>query len=266
MVKSAERVAQALTFLASNPAGALYTDLQRGLDLPKSSLHALLTTLVQTRLATFDENTKRYSLGPLVWELTTAFSNQIQLVPIALPHLEQIGDRFGETVQLATLDVNEVVYMAKVPSRHPIQLVSNVGTRLPAYATGIGKALLACLSEHQVHRLYPSTELARFTPATITSTAALIDELHAIRERGFARDLGEYSPGIFCVAVPILTADNLPRAALSLSIPAERYANYNERELVGGLTAEAYAIARKLGSVNPGGWQHAPVENHFSPR
>lgn len=258
MVKSAERVAEALRFLANTPSGARYRDLQRGLDLPKSSLHALLRTLVETRLATFEESTKRYSLGPLVWELTTAFSHQVQLVPMALPHLEQIGARFGETVQLATLDGNEVVYVAKVPSRHPIQLVSNVGTRLPAYATGIGKALLACLSTEQLRRLYQPGELLRFTATTLTSISALIDELNVIRNQGYATDNGEYSPGIYCVASPILTAGNLPYAAVSISMPADRYSNYKENELVEGMLPQAYAISRKLGSIDPESWRHPP--------
>lgn len=255
MVKSAERVAEALRFLAQNPAGALYSELQRGLSLPKSSLHALMNTLVETRLAVYDPANKRYALGPLMWELALAFSRQLQLVPIALPVLERISARCGETTQLAVLDGAEVVYVAKVPSRYPVQLVSDVGSRLPAYATGIGKALLACLTNEQVDRLYPDSALVRFTAATVGSKADLMGELRAIRQRGYARDEGEYSVGIRCLAVPILTAPNLPNAAMSISMPLERYIGYRETELADMLRHEADALAQRLGAVKPDEWR-----------
>lgn len=256
MVKSAQRVATALQFLANNPSGSSYSDLQRSLDLPKSSLHALLDTLVQTKLASFDKAAKRYALGPLVWELAVAFSNQLQIVPLALPHLERLGATFGETVQLAILDHTEVVYVAKTASRHPIQLVSNVGTRLPAYATGLGKALLACLSEEQIERLYPNPVLERFTPDTLTTISQLSEELETTRLRGYATDRGEYSSGINCIAVPIVTAANVPKAAISISIPVQRYGQYDEQTLVEALVSEAYTVARKLGALSPDSWRH----------
>lgn len=255
MVKSAERVADALKFLASRPEGATYSDVQQGMGLPKSSLHALLQTLVETRLATFDDSAKRYTLGPLVWELTVAFSNNVQLVPLALPHMEQIADQFSETTQLAVLDGPEVVYVAKVPSRHPIQLVSNVGTRLPAYATGIGKALLACLSRRQLDQLFPNEVLETYTNQTIATKGALLDELEAVRKRGYALDRGEYSSGIFCVSVPIVAAGSHANAAMSLSIPKDRYPYDLEAAIAHALRQEAYAIAQKLGTLDPEHWR-----------
>ncbi len=255
MVKSAERVATVLEFLANNPSGSSYSDVQRGIDLPKSSLHALLDTLIHTRLASFDEVMKRYALGPLVWELAVAFSNQLQIVPLALPHLERLGATFGETVQLAILEHTDVIYVAKTVSRHPIQLVSNVGTRLPAYATGLGKALLACLSTEQIERLYPNPVLERFTADTVTTISQLMEELETTRLRGYATDRGEYSAGINCIAVPIVTVTNVPKAAISISIPAQRYVQYDEQILVDAIVTEAYTVARKLGALSPDSWR-----------
>lgn len=255
MVKSAERVAQILQLLSDHPDGLLYSDLQRALDLPKSSIHALLDTLVTTRMASFDPENKRYSLGPLVWELAMSYSNQLQLVPLALPHLQTLRDVCGETVQLAILDNREVMYVAKVASLHPVQLVSNVGSRLPAYATGIGKALLASLSTGEVQRLYPMADLEQYTAHTHRTTAQLMEDLAAIRQRGYSIDHGEYSPGVYCLAVPILDADQKPKAAISISMPVERHDSARDDLMVQRLIEESTTISHKLGSLHPSDWR-----------
>jgi len=257
MVKSAERVAQILRTLSDAPDGLLYSDLQRSLDLPKSSVHALLDTLVTTRMASFDEQNKRYILGPLLWELAMSYSNQLQLVPLALPHLQTLRDAFGETVQLAILESGDVLYVAKVASLHPVQLVSNVGSRLPAYATGIGKALLAALPSDEVKNIYPVTELPQFTPHTHRTTEQLARDLDAIRQRGYSIDQGEYSPGVYCLAIPVLDADNKPKAAISISMPVERHDASRDSLVVDRLTAESSVISHKLGSINPSSWRIA---------
>ena len=109
----------------------------------------------------------------------------------------------NETAQLARLSGRENVYLARVDSSHALRLLSEPGTRLPAHATGVGKALLAQLSEGEILSLFGSGALPGYTPTTHRTVAALKDELGRTRARGFAIDNEEYTPGVFCLAVPV---------------------------------------------------------------
>ncbi len=260
MVKSAERVAMLLKILSKNPGGLLFSDIEHALSLPKSSLHALLTTMSATALVRYDADTNRYGLGPLVWELATAFSQKLQLVPMALPHLEKLSDNLQETVQMAILDGSDIVYVAKSDSRHPVQLVSTVGSRLPAHATGLGKALLACLAPHQLGRLYPSDSLPALTTSTIQSVATLASELETSRRRGYALDAEECALGLYCLAMPVISAEHKAVAAISVSLPQDRYRPHHVENILRQMTEETHRLSHKLGARNPECWRIAGRE------
>lgn len=261
MVKSAERVAVLLKALSKNPGGLLFSDIERALSLPKSSLHALLETMMATNLVRYDEDTNRYGLGPLVWELSAAFSQKLQLVPMALPHLDKLSDNLKETVQMAILDGSDIVYVAKSDSRHPVQLVSTVGSRLPAHATGLGKALLACLPPHRLDRLYPTDKLSSLTTSTIGSVATLAHELETTRRRGYALDAEECALGLYCLAMPIISAEHKAVAAISVSIPQDRYQPHHVEEILRQMTGETYRLSHKLGARDPDCWRTAIRED-----
>ncbi|NMP25037.1 IclR family transcriptional regulator [Sulfobacillus harzensis] len=184
-----------------------------------------------------------------------AFSRNLQLVPIAVPHLDRLSSELGETVQMAILDGTDIVYIAKSESQRPVQLVSSVGSRLPAHATGLGKALLACLSAERLEELYGNTEsLAVLSPNTIRTFDALRHDLQSIRARGYAIDAGECTPGLFCIATPILGVDHKALAAISVSVPESRFVEADRSKLASRLIKEAHSLSRKLGAVDPSCW------------
>ena len=125
-------------------------------------------------------------------------------------------------MQLAVLDGFENVYVAKVESSHHLRLQSEVGGRLPAYATGLGKVLLAGLPPVEFERRLATVHLQPFTEATITDPDVLRVRLAEIRTRGYGLDEGEYTVGVFCVAVPVLGAGGDTVAAVSSSVPTVR--------------------------------------------
>ncbi len=219
-VKSADRVLDIIDALAVHRHGMTFTELQRHLTLPKSSLHSLLGVLTQRGYVEFDEARRSYVLGIRIWERGQSYLRHHDLVGESLKVMEEIGARLNETVQLAVLEGIENVYLAKVDSSHPLRLQSEVGGRLFAHATGVGKVLLAELSPDERDRRLPK-ELPRFTANTFTDPAALRQELDAIRARGFAVDAQEYTPGLACVAVPVYENERVV-AAMSVSIPLTR--------------------------------------------
>src|SRR5690625_1198948 len=217
-VKSAERVVLILQKLSEYPQGIRFSELNELVNLPKSSFYQLINTLELTGMIDFESTTKKYSLGVKFWDFATKYFNKTSITQIAEPFLNELLNEYDETIQMAVLDEADVVYTMKLTSSRPIQLVSQVGTRLPAYATGIGKALLACLGEQRVLELHPTSKLTTFTDNTIATRDKLIEELVSTKERSYALDLGEYTPGIRCIASPVLGFNNTCVAAISISM------------------------------------------------
>lgn len=221
-VKSASRVLDVLELLAQHQQGLTFPELVELLGFPKSSLHALLWTLHDRGWVALDEDTRRYRTGVRAWEAGQGFVHGVDLVRVADRHLRNARADLDETVQLAILDGTDVVYVAKVDADHPFQLISRVGMRLPAYATGLGKVLLAALPPAELEARFEAFDFERFTDRTLTSFPELVDRLAQIRQDGFGEDDGEYTEGIFCVAAPVRDHTGAVVAALSCSAPRAR--------------------------------------------
>ncbi len=152
-----------------------------------------------------------------------------------------------ETVQLAILDGIENVYIAKVEADHHLKLVSEVGSRLPAHATGLGKVLLAGLPPSEVERRFAGVDMRKYTPRTIAILADLQVELEVIRLRGYSVDNGEYTIGVYCVAVPIRDGSGRVIAAISSSVPEARVDESLGERMLTTLTQTAARIEWALG-------------------
>jgi DNA-binding IclR family transcriptional regulator len=251
-VKSARRVLEVLEYLAESSSGATFPQLADGLGLPKSSLHALLATLMEQGWIYLHEPTRKYRIGLRLWQVAQSFSGLDSLAHHALKHLEAVRDEVNETVQLAVLEGIDNVYIAKVESDHPLRLVSQVGTRLPAYATGLGKVLLAYLEPAEFRRRMAKVTIERFTTRTVPTIKALEEGLADIRMRGYGEDEGEYTPGVHCVAVPIFGREGEIAAAMSCSIPMARFGGTDKERavLLDSLSRHAKALTDELSSAS----------------
>lgn len=254
-MKSIHRVAKVLEVLSLNPEGLSFTDINNKLDLPKSSLNNILNTLTEVKMVQFNDSLKNYTLGSKLWELATTYHNNLSILKIAQPYLEKIRDEKDVTLQIAVLVGKDVMYIGKYSSNHPIQLSSNVGTKLPAYATGLGKSMLACLPQNQLLNLYPDSEFERFTKNTITTKEELIKEIMEVRKRGYAIDSGEYSSKIRCIAVPIIGFDNECIAAISCSVLNEPNMYEKEMDLIQSLIDSSRELSELSGAIDPDYWR-----------
>lgn len=222
-VKSAERVFDLMETIGRKGDGATFGSLHTDLRIPKSSLHSLLGVLVNRGYVDLDQTSRRYSIGIRTWETGQTYQRHHRLLRVAVPVLDGIVAKENETAQLATLSGRDNIYLAKVDSTHPLRLQSEVGTRLSAHATGVGKALLAQLDKQDVVARFGRGKLPVITPTTYKTVDALLEELEFTRQRGFAVDNAEYTPGVFCVAVPVYEAgDERAVVALSVSVPTMR--------------------------------------------
>ena len=219
------------------------------LGIPKSSLYGLLLTMTAGGFLDLDENTRNYRLGIRIWEAGQAYDRHRDLVRSARPILRDIRDELNETAQLAVLDGIENVYVAKVDANQALVLVSHVGSRLPAYTTGLGKALLSGLTDQEVSERYEGVVLTSFTTETITDLPALLDNLSVARRRGYATDSGEYTPGVFCVASPVRDATGEVVAALSVSVPSVRVDATMRARMIKAVRAGAQTLSARLGGA-----------------
>lgn len=219
-VKSAVRTVELLEFFANNPGMHSLAEVQESVGYPKSSLYMLLRTLVDLGWVETESTGTRYGIGVRALLVGTTYIDGDAVVAAARPHLDKLAEETTETIHLARLDGPNVVYLATRQSQHYLRPFTRVGRRLPAHSTSLGKALLATHSDDQVRALLPE-RLEALTAHTITDREKLIDELHAVRERGYAIDNEENTLGLRCfgVAVPYRTP---ARDAISCSVPAAR--------------------------------------------
>lgn len=256
VVKSADRTLAILDLLTEHHDGLTLAEIQRTLEFPKSSTYVLLMTMVNRGFLEQDPDTRRFRVGIRLWQAGQSYVAVSGLERAALPYMEALRDQLNETVQLATLDGTDNVYIAKVDPDHQLRLASRVGARLPAYATGIGKAMLAQLDDAEVRGRFGDDTFARYTPQTIGSLDELIEQLRQVRARGYAEDHGEYTPGLYCVAAAIGTSQTTPRAAVSVSIPEMRRTPALVEQAITAVRLTANGIAHRMGYRTP------PADDH----
>lgn len=246
-VKSALRVLLLIELLTENPRGLTFPEIREQLDLPKSSLHGLLKVATDRGHLSFDESNRTYRLGVRQLEAGQAFFAGSDLREQALPVMERVRDQINETVQLSVLDGRENVYVAKVSATQALQLVSEVGSRLPAHATGLGKVLLAHLDPDELERRFEGVVFEQFTERTVGSLGELRTVLETIRRNGYGIDDGEYTDGVYCIAVPIFGVGPAPLAAMSVSIPTIRVHEGTHDAVLALLLEESRRLSRGLG-------------------
>lgn len=248
-VKSAYRTIDVLETLARSGSGQTLGELQRRLQVPKSSLHGVLQTLVASGWVEVDARGTTYRVGLRALRVGTAYLDNDPLVQAAGQLLAQLRTEVDETVHLARLDGCDIVYLASQESSHHIRSVSRIGRRLPAHATALGKVLLAMRDSDEIEALLPA-ELEKLTPMTVVNRPELWAELEKVRACGYSFEVGQNTPGLGCLAVAV-PGHHPATDALSCSIPLNRLNDAHSERVIAGLTS----CADQLGQlVRANGW------------
>jgi IclR family acetate operon transcriptional repressor len=224
-LEGVDRALRVLTLLGQRGDGWTLDELASETRLPKSSLHRLLMALKMRGFAVQPAPSGPYLLGPSALEVAFGFHEKLDVPIMMAPLLQELVDRYNETIHLAVLSGGDVVYIDKREGTHPFRMSSTIGGRNPAYRTGVGKALLAhTLVDRSAVNQYVEKygPLVRQTPATATTATALNAELELTRSRGFALDLEENEPGVHCAAIAVTLGTGRPVAAVSVTAPTMR--------------------------------------------
>jgi IclR family pca regulon transcriptional regulator len=198
------------------------SELGRELELTRSTTHRYVATLAALGYLRQDAETKKYRLGPRVLDLGFSAINSMELREVAAPHLRDLSDETGFTVNMAILDDLDIVCVERCRSgrrrQREIDLDLHVGSRLPAYCTSLGKVLLAHLPPDEQRTRLQRLTFTRRGPNTLMTRAALAAELRRIREQGFATTNEELAYGLRSIAAPVLARDGTAAAAINLAV------------------------------------------------
>ena len=198
------------------------SELSRGLELSRSTVHRYVATLAKLGYLQQDPDSKRYRLGPKVLDLGFSALSSMDLLEVSAPHLRKLSDETQRTVNLAILDGTDVVYIercrASRPGQQEIDLNLHVGARLPAYCTAMGKAILAFIPEARLDELIVQIDFVPRGPNTITNPTAFRADLAGIRRSGFAVNDEELAYGLRSIAAPVYSHSGDVVAALNLAI------------------------------------------------
>jgi IclR family transcriptional regulator, acetate operon repressor len=218
------------------------SELARRSGLPKTTVFRLVHELACCGLVEVTGGGVR--LGMRLFELGSSVPRQRSLAEAALPYMRDLQQATGDTVHLAVLDGAEVVYIEIRRGRPGQRLPSRVGGRMPAHATGVGKAILA-FSPPEVVSALIAAGLERRTARTIVAPGPLRRELARIRESGVSFDREESGPGIVCAASPVFGAGGAVVAALSLTGWSSRL---DVQRVAPAVRTAALALSRQLGA------------------
>ena len=189
---------------------------------PKATLYRLIQVLTKQHMLSYDPDRQTYAPGLRLVRLAHSAWQSASLAPVARPYLDRLSAEVGETVHLAQLDGGQVLYVDKINATQPLQMYSQAGKVGPVYCTGVGKAMIAFLSDADSAPILAQQSYHPFTAETLDSPEALRSELDAIRTRGHAYDREEHEPGIICIAVPIITRAGRVLGAVSVTSSTER--------------------------------------------
>lgn len=247
MVKSVSRALDIITLVSLKKGGLGVTEIARQIDINKSSVHRILSTLVQYGYVEQDEETSRYKIGYKFLEISSKLLDSIDIRSEAHPYLQQLENETNEVIHLAVYDQGEVVYIETMDGNETLRMHSKVGKRAPVHCTSVGKAILAYLPSDVVLDVLERKGMIVHTSQTITNKEQFMKELQQVRERGYALDLEENENGITCIAVPIFDHTGKVNAAISISGHSMRMTAERLQQLESRIIAVGKQLSARLG-------------------
>jgi DNA-binding IclR family transcriptional regulator len=164
----------------------------------------------------------KFRLGLRLFDFGNRAIEQYDLRDRAQPHLRRLVAETEETAHLCVLEAARAIYIDKIEPARSVRMITRIGASNPVHCTSVGKAMLAFLPEDRANEVIKKTRFERFTTRTIATAEALRAEMEKTKRRGYAVDDEEFEEGLRCIAVPLLDAQRLPVAAVSISGPSFR--------------------------------------------
>ncbi|MDQ0562974.1 DNA-binding IclR family transcriptional regulator [Rhizobium mesoamericanum] len=212
-----------LDAFCANPRPMTLAEVTEVSGLNKSAAQRVLYTLRALHYLTQSETTRQYALSSRAMDIGNAYLRSNPLVEATFPLLLEANRQSQETVNLTELDGTDIVFISRVPSRRIMSSYVTIGTRLPAFATAPGRAILAYLDTKIAEQIFETSDMSAIAARGVTDSSTLRTELKNIRAKGFAVANQEAIPGDISTAAPIFGYDNEVVAAVNIAASAARW-------------------------------------------
>jgi IclR family KDG regulon transcriptional repressor len=222
LVQSVERAIDILDCLSEHPKGYGIGEMSKKLGLSKSTIHRIITTLKHKEYVAQNKENDKYQLGIKVLGLSSSIINNMDLIDIAKPYINDFANKVDEVIHLCLPDesYSNIIYVDKVSPENTsrtIRMSSSIGKKAPIYCTASGKLLLSQYSDDKIKEILKDVDFVKYTENTITDIDTFLEEIQKIRKNSYALDNVEYDTAVICIAVPIFDRTNKMVAATSLS-------------------------------------------------
>ena len=245
VIQSVDRALLLLEYIISHPEKKLtLTELAEVMDLDKSSVFRILTTLSRHGLVRQEEGKKLYKPGFGIFGLASSLYEQMKLPVVVSPYLREIARKTQENAHLAVKSGTQAVFIDREQGTNRILTNTNIGDTEELHCTAVGKCLICDYSREELDILFGGQTLRRFTERTITDLDALSGELDEVKAKGYGTDIEEYEPNVVCLACPIINYQGKIIAAIGISGTKDRGLPDLERNI--RIIQEAAAAINKL--------------------
>ena len=249
-VQSLGRAFAILEEIARHREGIGLAELSRLVGLHSSTTFHLARTMVSLGYIRQERETKRYRVGRPLFALAASALDEIEMVNLATPILEDLSRETGESGHFAVRMGDAVIVIARTSSPGAFQLTDRVGVVRPAHCTALGKIILASLRPDQLKRFLERVELKPSTKKSITDPSVLLKEIAEIRRSAIAFDDGEFNPEVRCVAVPVYHFSGDVVGALGISGPIWRMTEQTMQARAKVVKAAANRLSAEFGAAS----------------
>jgi DNA-binding IclR family transcriptional regulator len=250
-VQALDRAFAVLDLLGESETPLGLAQVAASLQLHKSTAHRFLMVVERHRMVERTINGK-FRLGLRLFDFGNRAIEQYDLRDRAQPHLRRLVSETEETAHLALLEAARVIYIDKIEPTRAVRMITRIGASNPVHCTSVGKAILAFLPPERANEVLRRIRYERTTSRTITTPEALRAELEKTKRRGYAVDDEELEEGLRCIAVPLLDAQRLPVAAVSVSGPSFRVTAQKLPAIANHLLQCVRGISMDMGYVPTG--------------
>lgn len=249
-VPGLERGLRLLALFSSDTARFTAPELERLLEVPRTTVFRLLVTLERLGFVERTGSGREYQAGSAVLKLGFEYLASLPLTRLGRPILEALGQKLGYSCNLVVRDEHEIVYLLRTRPATVFSSAVHIGTRLPAHATVLGRILLGNLTLDELRSLYPASRL----PSQGANTPETVEQLYQLisndRQRGYVIEEAFYESGISTVAAPIYRADGSIIAALGLTVPHTHVPEAERDKLLKAVRAAAKKLSVVLNETN----------------
>jgi len=247
IIQSVDRALDILSlFSYARPRWGI-TDIALAMNLPKGTIHNIVSTLDSGGFLKKDEETRKYCLGPKLFSLGTIMGGTLEINQKASGPAHSLAERTGLVCRIAIWDHDAALVTMEVAPRNYKALAQRLGPRVAAYCSAIGKSLLAYLTNSEIRVYLDQTELVPFTPNTITREDLLLEELERTRTRGYAINNEEIALGRASVATTIFGSGGRVVGAISQAGTVEQLHGSDKNSIARSLQAAAGEISAAMG-------------------